>query len=249
VAVFALEVARLTGVVVVSPLPWVNTPRLVRSGLVMAMALLIHGHGLTSISGFDSLFQLVGWIALELAAGAAIGFVARLMIASAEIAGATLSPVMGFNASHMFDPATGESDTALSRMFRLLAILVALTAGVHRILIGSLLMSFKAFPVGTLSSPELSAPFFLSLSSGILETGVRLALPVLAVLLMVQLALAFVSRAAPAMQIFSIGFAVLLIVGGAVLFMVLPDLAREMLGEMSHLEEQLGTLLGEISVH
>jgi flagellar biosynthetic protein FliR len=62
----------------------------------------------------------------------------------------------------------------------------------------------------------------------VVGVGLQLALPLLAVLLMANIALAFVARAAPSMQIFNVGFAVLLATGAAVLVISLPDLSREL---------------------
>ena len=82
--------------------------------------------------------------------------------------------------------------------------------------------------MGSLISPSQISPLLVEASSVVLSTGVRLALPILAVLMIVQLALGFVSRAAPAMQIFSVGFAFTLITGGVALSLALPDVGREL---------------------
>jgi flagellar biosynthesis protein FliR len=72
---------------------------------------------------------------------------------------------------------------------------------------------------------------------------VRIAVPVVAVLFMVQLGLAFISRAAPAMQIFSVGFAVTLAVGLSVLITTIPDTARVILVEISHVSSRMQSVL------
>jgi flagellar biosynthetic protein FliR len=87
------------------------------------------------------------------------------------------------------------------------------------------------------------------MSSLALATGVRLALPVVAVLFMVQIALGFISRAAPSMQIFSIGFAALLITGGVVLVMALPDIGRELIADFSHVGDRIETVVSDVSRH
>ncbi len=72
----------------------------------------------------------------------------------------------------------------------------------------------------------------------------RWAIPVVAVLFMTQMALGFVSRAAPAMQIFSVGFAVTLVVGGAAIVIALPDIGREVIAELGRVGPRLeGVLL------
>jgi flagellar biosynthetic protein FliR len=76
-----------------------------------------------------------------------------------------------------------------------------------------------------------------------LASGVRVAIPFIAILFMAQIALAFISRAAPAMQIFSVGFAVTMATGGLVMILVLPDLGFELLGEVSRSGSKIETLL------
>jgi flagellar biosynthesis protein FliR len=66
---------------------------------------------------------------------------------------------------------------------------------------------------------------------------------------MLQVALAFVSRAAPAMQVFSIGFVVLFLAGGIVLSMALPDIGRELLTAWEHTGYQMEQVLMEMVKH
>ena len=73
-----------------------------------------------------------------------------------------------------------------------------------------------------------------------------MAIPFIAVLFITQVALAFISRAAPAMQIFSIGFAVTLATGGLLMVLVLPDLGFELLSEVSRTGGKIETLLSAV---
>jgi flagellar biosynthetic protein FliR len=109
--------------------------------------------------------------------------------------------------------------------------------------LAGVLASFRAVPVGTLSNPALETPVVLAMTSEALASGVRIAIPFIAILFMAQIALAFISRAAPAMQIFSIGFAVTMATGALVMILVLPDLGYELLGEVSQSGGKIETLL------
>jgi flagellar biosynthesis protein FliR len=158
-----------------------------------------------------------------------------------------VAPVIGFGAAQIFDPMTGGSDSVLVKVYRLFGILLALAMGVHRVIIGTLLLSFQKVPVGSLVRPDLATPYLLELVGELLEVGVRLALPVLAVLLLVQVALGFVSRAAPAMQIFSIGFAVTFAVGGVVVVAALPDTGQELITAWERTGSQMERVLAELA--
>jgi flagellar biosynthetic protein FliR len=204
VGLAALELGRISGVVAVSPIPWSNTPTRVRVGLVIFLLAAVHGQGATGIDGVQSAAWAASNIATEFIIGVSIGMVLRLSVVVAEIAGSAIALPMGFSAAQAFDPTMGSTDNVLTRIFRQLALLLALLTGLHRAMLGTLLSSFRFLPVGTN------------------------ALPLLSVLLMANVALAFVARAAPTMQIFNVGFAVLLATGAAVLVISLPDLSREL---------------------
>jgi flagellar biosynthetic protein FliR len=240
---FALEMARITGLVVVSPLLWMDAPKRVRAALVILLSLLVHGQGKVApeIVGAPEL-AVIG-IFGELVLGAAMGFVVRIAVSVAEVAANAVAPLIGFGVAQIFNPATGDSDTVLTTLLRSLALWLALLTGLHHVVIGSLLASFHAVPVGSVLLTSRLWPLFLEMSGTALTTGVRLALPLIAVLLMVQIALGFVSRAAPAMQIFSVGFAFTLITGGVVLFLSLPDFGREMSVEFSSVGARMEAVL------
>ena len=228
IALAALELARLSGVVAVSPVPFVNLPKKVKVGLILFLLVAVHGQGESPVREIES----AGWVAMrcsvELLIGISIGMIVRLCIATAEIAGGAISMPMGFGASQAFDPASGTTDTVLTRVFRTLAMLLAIAIGLHRVMLQALLESFHFLPVGTVTHVEATFPLFLELSSHVITTGVQLALPLFAILLMANVALGFVSRAAPTMQIFNVGFAVLLATGAAVTLLLLPDFGREL---------------------
>jgi flagellar biosynthetic protein FliR len=248
-ALLALELARVSGVVAVSPIPWSNTPKRIRAGLIIFLLAVIHGSGNSAVPASGS----VGWAALqmssELIVGLCIGMVVRLSVGAAEIAGSTLSMPMGFSAAQAFDPTLGSSDSILAGMFRHLALLLALITGLHRVMLGALISSFRLLPVGTATHLEASFPLILELSSHIIGVGVRLALPLLALLLMANVGLGFVSRAAPNMQIFSIGFAVLFATGAVGLLLVLPEVSHEIALEFDHSAKYFERLLVDFSPH
>lgn len=243
---FSLELARISGLIIVMPMPWEVAPRQIKVAMVLFLTLVIHGQHPSDFTLGEPLIAALQILA-EFLAGAAMGLVVRTTVGAAEIAGSTIAPVIGFGAAQVFDPATGQSDSVLTRLFRLMMILLALAVGLHRVVLGVLLSSFGAVPIGTIVHPEAGAHFFIDLTAQLLMAGVRLALPLICVLLMCQVALGFVSRAAPAMQIFNVGFALLLVVGAVVLVLVLPETGQEMLSLLSHTPRQVEEVLMEMA--
>ena len=243
VASFFLEVVRLGGVIVVAPLIWNATPARVKVALVLLIALAVHGQ-----SGFESnlafsIERMAFAIGSELMLGLAIGMVVRLVVASVEVAAEQIALAMGLGIAQVFDPQVQGSQNVLASLVRNLAMLVAVAMGLHRTVLSATIESFRVVPLGAAFNFVGYGPSFLALGGHMLATGLRIAVPVLAVLFMTQMGLAFIARAAPAMQIFSVGFAVTLGVGAFVLMLATPDFAYQTAAEMSQVEARIATLL------
>jgi flagellar biosynthesis protein FliR len=247
-AIFALEAARSAGMVAVAPIPGQDAPMRVRGALVLLLTIVAHGAAARAPAGVEDLGALVIAVPSELLIGFAMGFVVRCALAVVEIAGDLMSPMLGFGAASLFDPHTQTGESGVTRMLRLFAMLLAFLLGLHRVLIASLIASYRVVPPGaSIDVPRAMGPV-LTLTAQTVEAGLRLAVPILAVLIMVQVALAFISRAAPAMQIFSIGFGFTLVTGTIALVIALPDMARETVVQLAlvgrHIENILAALAG-----
>jgi flagellar biosynthetic protein FliR len=243
--VFALETVRIAGVVIAAPLAWLSAPLRVRGALVLLLAFAAHAEGAVALHPmpFERLAFSVG---SEFMLGLGIGFVVRLFVAIAEMAADHIAPMMGIGAAQLFDPQTKNMQNVLATMLRNFGVMLGLIAGIHRVVLGGVLASFKIVPVGTITNPALETPVILAMTTEALASGVKIAIPFIAILFMSQIALAFISRAAPAMQIFSIGFAVTLATGGLLMVLVMPDMGIELLSEAARSGGKIETLLAAV---
>lgn len=245
--VFLCVLTRVSGLVVVAPGPWTVAPTTVRAALVTLLSFV----ATVSPIGYeahlsDKPLTVALAIVSEACIGACMGMTVRLIIASAEIAADFVSPQLGIGVAQLFDPHMHASETAIGALFRNLAVLVMTLVGLHRQVLAALLGSFTVLPPGVILNPGHAAGAMLALTTTSIEAGVRIALPTVAVLFMVQVALAFIARAAPALQIFSVGFAVTLGVGLLVIVLSLPDSVRILMTEMSHIDTRLSSLLDSL---
>jgi flagellar biosynthetic protein FliR len=242
--VLALETARTAGLLVAAPLAWAEMPARIRGALAFMLAVVGHryGQGTAVTSPLVAAFAA----APEFLVGVAMGFVVRLAVAAVEIVGEAVSPIMGLGAASLFDPHVQAQETGVTRIFRLLALLLAVLLGLHRVVIASVIASFRVLPAGSFANPALATPVLVRISVEALAQGLRLALPVLAVLVVTQVALAFISRAAPSMQIFSIGFAITLVAGGMTIFVALPDLALEIAADLSRVGSRIEAVVAAL---
>lgn len=241
---FVLEATRAGGVIAVAPLGWSTAPNQTKIALTLLLAFLAHGIRPSSSPPMEALGASAWIVIVELLVGVAIGFVIRCAIAIAETCGEIISPSLGLGVAHIFDPSTQSSTTLINQLLRYLAILLALVAGLHRVVLGGLLASYRIIPVGMVGHPGDLLPVVVELTTLVLEAGFRAALPLIAVLFMLQIALGFIARAAPQIQIFNVGFTVTIGVGLVVLLSVLPDMSHGFLSELSHAGGRLETLMG-----
>lgn len=149
----------------------------------------------------------------EVAIGLALGLAARGIIAGAELAGHICSQQIGFSYAATIDPEGGARNTALASLYGLLATFTWLGIGGHHLLLRALSSSYTGLPIG---GGGIDSSLLASVSAVlglVFITGVRLAAPLIAVLLLVEIAVGLVSRAAPSLNFFVIGYPVRLAVG------------------------------------
>lgn len=246
-SLLALVAARIAGFVVTSPFPGERLPATARLALVVVLAFLAASFvPATAVKPELGLALIVAAIT-EFVCGVMIGAAFRFLLSAADVVGGVSAQSSGLGAASLYDPSIGAPDSAIGQVMTLLAILVALGVGAHRVALAYLLESFRALPVGAAMNVPLAAPVLIDLGAQCLVIGVRLAMPAIAVSLTVQAALAMVSRAAPSLQIFSVGFAVMIVAGLATIMASLPTVGTglaEQAGELSPLLDRLFEALG-----
>jgi flagellar biosynthetic protein FliR len=185
-----------------------------RSRVVLAAALTALVAPLMPDTGIAP-FSPAGFVVVvqQLLIGVALGFALQVVFDSLGLAGQLLANSMGLSFAFNVDPLRGSSTAALGQLYIILATLTFLALGGHLALIEVLVKGFTSLPIGTegLGSEKLWA---LVLWGGQLFTGaLSIALPGVTALLIVNLAFGVVSRAAPSLNLFAVGFPISLVVG------------------------------------
>lgn len=225
---FIWPLTRILGLLMVAPVfGHRSVPAHVKVGLGVFIALIVSPAlpplpdvGLGSWYGLLILVQ-------QFLIGLSIGFVMRVTFAAVEAAGEIVGLQMGLGFASFYDPQSAGQTLVLARFFNLLAMLVFLAINAHLLLLGVLVDSFQTLPIST--QPLAVAGFFkLALfGSTVFAVGLQLALPLIAILLMTNLALGILTRSAPQLNIFAIGFPITLGVGLIVLDILLPYFAPQ----------------------
>lgn len=164
---------------------------------------------------------------VQVAIGAIMGLILQVVLAAIAVAGQAMSGTMGLMMASMVDPNMGNIPV-LSQFLVLLGSLIFVMLGGHLLLVMMLVDSFVSLPVGVM--PPLDAIFVavVSWSSMMFMGALLIALPVLALLLLLNVSMGVITRAAPALNIFAVGFPALLLFGLLFVFLTLPAMGVRM---------------------
>jgi flagellar biosynthetic protein FliR len=158
--------------------------------------------------------------------GLAMGFVVGLTLTAVQMAGSILDLQVGFTIAQTFNPEIGELSAPLTQLLYLYAMLLFILANGHYMLISALGQSFAILPVSSLKMASVTSLNFVTQITGeALLNGVTIAAPTAAVMLVVDLSLAYLSRAVPHMNIFFVGTPVKLLIGLGIMIFALPMVA------------------------
>ncbi|TFW32081.1 flagellar biosynthetic protein FliR [Massilia horti] len=187
-------------------------------------------------------------LAQELVTGLAMGFAMRLVFAAIEFAGEVVSSTMGLSFASFFDPNTHGRSSAVSQFLALVATMAFLAVNGHLVLLEALAESFVTLPVSA-TPAGIGAPLELARWGGkIFSAGLQIAMPVIAALLITNVALGILTRAAPQLNIFGIGFPITLGVGFLTISLALPYLGTPMQNLFHQGIDAARTLPGAASV-
>lgn len=173
------------------------------------------------------------WIGLAILAqqiliGLLMGFTLRIVFAAVDIAGDLIGLQMSLSFAMLYDPQNGAQTPVLSEFLGLFVTLIFLAMNGHLLTLSVLGESFRLIPVSAVPIAATSFSAFLSWSSTLFSAGVLLALPMIAALLIANLAMGVLARVAPQLNIFAVGFPVTLMSGFIVLMYSIPYLGAAM---------------------
>ena len=160
----------------------------------------------------------------EVGIGFAIGFVLQLVFGAVVYAGQAVSMTMGLGFAMAVDPQNGVQVPVLSQMYVILATLLFLSLDGHLILIATVIDSYQILPPNLSGIPVSSLGEVAALGSKVFASGISLALPAMAAMLMVNVTFGVITRTAPQLNIFAVGFPMTLMGGFFVLFINMPNL-------------------------
>lgn len=199
-AAMTLTLIRVSGMLVFAPffssaaLP-MRTKAVFAGAVAFLLAPVVAAlpHAQASIS-FSS---ILGELAVGLVYGLSLTLLNEMMLFAGQIAGLQFS----FSLVNLMDPASSIQTPLLGDLFQTMATLVIITAGLDRILLASVVRSFRAVPLGTFALAPLAALEIVRAASGIFLAALELAAPVLAATMLVEIAVALMGKLSPQLPV------------------------------------------------
>lgn len=217
---------RVLGVIAAAPILSQNAiPVRVKLGYGIVLTLIIMPT-LPPLPQFE-IFSFQGLLILvqQLIIGLAIGFSMRLVFSAVELAGQLIGTTMGLGFATFYDPQSQGQSVALSQFLVLLAMLIFLSLDGHLMIVAAVANSFISMPI-SVGGGSISPMKIAMWGEMIFSAGLLLALPAVAALLITNMALGILTRTAPQLNLFGIGFPITLGMGFVVLALALPGMLK-----------------------
>lgn len=219
---YLLPMCRVTGMfLIMAGIGVRNVPTRIKTGLVVFISLIIMPT-LPPVANPDLMSgQMILEVLLQLIIGFALGFISLMFITTFVLAGQLLATQTGLGFASMVDPASGVSVPAIGQFYLILATLLFWILDGHLIMIQMLVFSFTALPINGQWWDVTSYWTVVEFAGWMFATALAIALAPVVSMLVVNLSFGIMTRAAPQLNIFSIGFPITMLAGLIILWLTL----------------------------
>jgi flagellar biosynthetic protein FliR len=206
-----LETVLLAGVrmaaflVIAPPFSHRGIPGTVKAMLAMALALLVAPRAQTATDPSD-VAGFVGQLVLQAVIGVALGFLVAAVFAVVQSAGALLDMFAGFQVAQAYDPMQQTSGAHLQRLYQLTAIVLLFASDGYQLVITGLVRTFDVLPIGAPLDVAAAAAASTEGLTQIFLAALQVAGPLAVVLFLADVGLGLLTRVAPALNAFALGF-------------------------------------------
>jgi flagellar biosynthetic protein FliR len=214
-------------------------PRRIRVALSALMALLMAPGLPTPVTAPETLWGLIGVMAVEVGVGLLLGFVCRLVFFGVEIAGGLIGMEMGLSLPAGMDPNTGGQSSAPGAVLYFLAIVLWLGLDLHHWLLAAFQRTYELLPVGGARLQEALMTEVLRRCVRLFGIALQITTPILAVSFIISLVFALLGRAVPQMNVFSESFALRILAGLTVLGLTCQIASQHIVNYLNRLPEDM----------
>ncbi len=242
-----LVASRLGGVMMIMPAFGARgIPKLAKVLCLLATTLVV-GPTVPQADVAPTVAYLLVGVITEVVTGVLIGGVVAFIFGALSLANEVMSNQIGHGAAQLFDPMLKVSHGPLATFGSLLAAVVFLGTNLHLVLLVNVADSFHAVPPGGIASPIGGGKVWLEIGQDVLEAGLSLAGPVLALVFLIHCFVAVLTRLAPNMNIFfSLGMVMTVMAGCWMVMMMLPHQLEAHYAMVAAAVERVPEVLGHM---
>ncbi|MFA8388037.1 MAG: flagellar biosynthetic protein FliR [Pelagibaca sp.] len=243
---FLFAMLRIGAFVLSAPLfaaRFVSLP--VRIIISVCIAVWIVRHVPMPDAGDLASLQSVTWVLRELAIGLAAGLVLQIYFTAAVMAGDRIANTAGLGLAAQIDPATGSQTPVIGQFFMLFLLAVFVAADGHLVAIRLVLQSYTLLPPGPSETGLGFIDDGLAATGEMFTAAVRLMMPVVSVLILLNIVIGVITRSSPQLNIFAFGFPLTMTVTLLLLFLTTVTLGDALLDHMAQALQHMGDMLGD----
>lgn len=224
---------RLIAFLVVAPPFHVRSfPAPVKVAIALGLALVA---GPRAVRGADGIpgdmlasgsMSFLGALMVEVVAGLALGFVVRMVFAAIQAAGALIDIFGGFQLAQGFDPMSQTQGSVFAKFYDFSALALLFASNGHQLVLGGVVRSFDAIPLGDGLKTETLGHLFTEGLDDLTVSALQIAGPLVVVLFLADVGLGLLTRVAPALNAFALGFPLKILMTlslGSIAYLTLPQ--------------------------
>jgi len=240
--VFLLVFIRMTSLFVISPIfGRQNMPSYLKIGLALFTTFII-GPLLSYVNiEYNNLLEFTLIIIKEFMVGIIIGYVSYLVFSSLYVAGQIIDTQIGFGMVNVLDPKSNIHVPLVGNFLYIFVILIFLMANGHHVLFSAIVKSYSIIPINSLSFTKELIHNLIAIFSESFLMAVKIAFPIIAAVLISEVALGILARTVPQMNVFIVGLPLKIAIGLLSLLIILP-------GFSSILDYLFDTMFAYISI-
>jgi flagellar biosynthesis protein FliR len=233
--VLLLGSARAAAWLVIAP-PFSSraVPGPIKALLSVALALPLLGRSDLTLPSTDTAAVITALV-WQVLTGAALGFLCYLIFAAVQIAGDLIDVSGGFSLGFSYDPLMQSGNSVMGKLYQMTALTLLLASGGYLVVLQGFMASYKLIPLNGGIAFGSMAETLTGATSGLLLAAAQIAGPILAVLLLADIGLGLLTRAAPALNAFSLGFPLKILITMAVVgaaLVTMPSVVTGLIGDM-----------------
>ncbi|UZW16073.1 fused FliR family export protein/FlhB family type III secretion system protein [Clostridium pasteurianum] len=187
----------------------------------------------SSVQGINNWLVYMQQCTFEVITGLVLGYLTNLAFICGKVAGSFMDIQIGFSMMSIFDPTTQSNETLMERILAFLSIVVFLVIDGHHVLIRALIDSYNTVHIGTFVLWDQSAMYALHAFIQFFIIAIKIAMPIVIVLIITDIVMGLVSRTVPQLNVMILGMPVKILLGFSIFMLILPVIVNLIINAFS----------------